>query len=798
MTSNRFKQIKDIYESIIIQEAASIDPNEWLNKLLEEKTEEPKKEEEPKEEEPKEYKPPEPLELPGQLKEVEYPEQVPMFPEGQEVPFKKVFTPSFALFSECPTCRTKIDPIELPKGSKRYLYREECPRCRQLYRRINELVEKGSSPEEAINTISTIRYGKDILKKIWDTQGHTNIIDEPLQKDITPSIYRKVEDALRFRLNVKRDKEGNIVYGPQGFPIPEFPPKYITTYDLAKKLKWNPDYLVEFLESKGFSPIPFGGIKGTDISQKFNTSWYNVWNLDKIKGAIEKRQEEVKAMYFGRRSHYFEDLAKKSSSLQEKLKKEKKQLKSSLEPIKRKAFQLLFQYRNADYNEKEALQNRIQRTLGYNAEALENKYGNDLDKYMRLQQVKNEQIEKAKEEEIQAKKSAEDYANRFIEFTSNMGYTWTDNKGNKVLNKDELLAEIEKSVNLPKSEASIKYIIRKGAEQIPLWEEEKEEKEEEKPLSGIHFFETPTKPKEELEIGIPEKKPEALPEEEEKEIPELFYTSPSGQPIKTEEFTEKCPYKGCGANIPKGSVSCWKCKSRIDTKNTRHKVVKNIIPITREIEVIKDPSTGQKTKEIKRFFVPQFSLITIDLDSKGEPVSAMCEEVGSVQKPTTGKRSPAISETWKEAESLLKELLEDPRIPEDKKGKLKIDAIYEWLVKNKKEEGEISKKINPWVLDLPAVGASTKPCKRCPDKIFGPFDKEKLNNICPDIAKAIKSLSSPINNVWDYTEVRLITEKEREKHLEKPHIIESKPWYFADDKTASRFDKIVRLSKILP
>jgi hypothetical protein len=57
MTSKRFNQVKDIYESIIIQEATSIDPNEWLNRLLEEKTKgKPSPEGEKTEEKPEEEK----------------------------------------------------------------------------------------------------------------------------------------------------------------------------------------------------------------------------------------------------------------------------------------------------------------------------------------------------------------------------------------------------------------------------------------------------------------------------------------------------------------------------------------------------------------------------------------------------------------------------------------------------------------------------------------------------------------------------------------------------------------------
>jgi len=1148
MTLKRRQQVKDIYESIIIQEAASIDTDEWINKLLEEKTQK----DIPEEEKPKsEEEPFESPELPGQLREVEYPKQTSMFPGSEkDLPFVKRYAPSSSLFTECPVCKSKVDPIEKPKGGKNFIYREECPKCKQLYNKIMKLMEEhGLSEAEAINAARTKRYDINILKTILDSGGSSNILETPIQQDLTPSIGKRVEDALRFRLNVQKDAKGNIKTDPQGFPIPAYPPKFMTTHQLAKQLRWHPDHLVSFLEEKGFSPIPIGGIGSADMpsraplekdqtenerrlralqlllkriknpqvvlkdlqeelqhlnveysklqapggpgtpglnprhpsatelppevreermnaikrsiipikkkirdiqeemrggvgnkkleneieqeikqlestikeenvpgKERFKTSWYNIWNMDAIKDAIKERELEIeniirpleKVQYFGRKAKYYEQAVGKFKEQVERLTKEKEQLKDNLEVTERKAFQLLFKYRNADEKSKKTLSTQILKTIGFNAETLEKSYGKDLDRYIRLQQLKSTQIETAERKIVESEERAKDYTDKFVELTGDMGFEWVDEKGNKIRDKETLLAEITKNLDqrteeIPPKEASVKL----AGKQLSLFEEEEElpsgggtlffgtdpkkqseelapeepEPEIEEPVeptpetpdesqwtfglvSGMYYYRihgvTPTgedlkysgrfqftpghkfesanravasklpslvakhgiaekegakfkitikSPKKRsqtfsfhIEEGAPkwhgsrmvktklldkfpdlkklwsagmlsiddivefdgklydihdlgksqESERKVFPratvivpptleeqikqieidlqdeslapedrkrleselsrlqirlerrkgplistdeEEEEKFTPRKRRELKEITPREPVEFTAKCPYEGCDASIPEDAKSCWKCKSPIGTSETTHKVVSDTMRMEKEVEVT-DPVTQEKHKETKVFFVPQYSLITIELDTEGKPRSAKCESVPEIKRPYSGgRRDPTFKKLWTKTEKQLAILLADPKISEKKKEELKTkkDFIYEWFVKKQKEEGKIDENKEPWRTP-PAVGAPTKPCKKCPKKVLGPFDEQKLKQVCPEIAKAIKSLSKPVAGVEDYAKMRLVTEKELKRDVDKgTKGIESKPWYLADDKKASRFDKIKAL-----
>jgi len=1042
MGSSRFKKIAEIYTKV----AAPVDWDEEFKKLnMPEKPDESKKPEAPTpepddlksqvmkhiEEEPKKPAPPkEPLELPEQLKEeVQYPVQpslfpgeAPTYPAG--IPFKKIYSPSFSMSKQCPICKSKLDPIEQLKG--KITYREECPKCKYIYNRMQKLVQNQNlTPQEAINFVFNEkhkRYNPDALKTIWESGGNISILDEPIIRNEKPGISTRVHDFLRFNLNVKKNVDGNIIYNKHGFPIPLQPPKFFTTHELAKKLEWHPDHVVEYLEGYGHSPLPIGGISrgvvpnfppperdmtenerilrskqklldkltypektidgykselaslkkelsqfetpggpememglstkkrsqpigspeqrraraleikehapiimkqiqevqqianrtpleykqqlereikelGATIKQeqkeeigreRFKTSWYNVWNLDKIKGDLKERLiriEQVikplkKLQYFGSKYLYFDQLADKAAKKKiqdswsnegsyligsrvkgsdnyiykarkedgqnidpvlEKNKEEKdrywvrenKDMKTakieSLDPYKRKAFKLLQVLQQAKNASELA---KLERKFKITKKSLEKHYGKSLDMFLSELAFIEKEAKVAAETEQENLEKAEDYFNRFRDISSLMGlHKWKDPDTGESIKTPEIMDKIDDILgihteSIPKR-GSLYFRQAADPKQLSLWEEEEEKEEEEPPRgSSIHFFGPGTqhKPvqimeKDPIESIAPTKKPSKKEEDEDEmevKLPEHKFIEPTPSEEKEpQEFTKTCPYSGCGAKISEDATQCWKCKTPMDTKNTVQKVVKGTIRITQEVER-KDPITGEITKEKVTFYPPKFSLITIGLNAEGKPQSVECRELPYSKRP--GSRPvPSHNNIWEEAQKEIKEMLESPDYSDEQKKKIKDRSkyAYELLFKQKQEEGEIHSKTNPWQKQMPAIGVPRitkqqvkrpglsnievtkyKGCDKCPDKMFGPFTKEKLDMMCPEMIKGLKSMTKSVANVWPYKEVRHITEKEREAGQgPEGKKTESRPYYYADDKTASRFDKILALSQ---
>jgi hypothetical protein len=1023
MRSNRFKKITKIYHKV----AAPVDWKEQFKKLDLNKSDEDGEQKtlpkEPKsdimkfiEQEKEKPVPKGPPPLPGELKEkVQYPVQLPLTPEESPtypmgVPFKKVYSPAFSMTVQCPSCGARVDPIEQSEG--KLTYRKECPRCQNIYNRIQSLVQdQAITPREAINVVFNEKHKKysiDTLTKIWESGGNVDITQEEIIQNPKPGISTRVRDVLRFDLNVKRDKSGNKIYDKGGFPIPLKPPKFFTTYDLAKQLMWHPDYLVDHLEEQGHSALPIGGIsRGTvpslppperDISEternlitlkklyqrrfqpgktieglkselaglkkelsqletpggpematglhptkldkpihspkhragrvreiklemmkiqdeiqnlqketgqfspelkeqmesrikelestlekeqkgevgreRFKTSWYNVWNIDNIKDAIGDRLTEVekiirplqKVQYFGSKIRHFEEIVNKAKAKQkhsiwspetsykvgdwvkasdgniyrairndgqksnpvEEQKEGPKywklegrdlivSFKEQFDPKALKVFKILLQMRRVGKKELSALERKRRVTK----DTLEANYGKELNNFLRTFDIVNDQRNAANKIVQRNTEKAQDYLNMFDGALSNMGYDASKETREETQEKiDKILGN--RVQQIPK-QSSLSYFSKQAADpkQLSLWEEEEEEVD--LPSGGgVHFFgpgiqHKPVKIREKdpIESIAPQKKTPPKGEDEEEMVvktPDIKYIEPtSREPV---EFTKSCPYAGCGAKIPEDAKSCWKCKTPISTENIIHKVVKSTIRLTKEVEE-EDPITGEKVKRLISFYPPKFSLITMELGAEGKPISIECLELPHRKRPGGSKPIPSNSAIWNEAQDEINKILEDPQYSDEQKKKVKTKSrdIYEWLFKNKQESGEIHPKSNPWQRNMPAIGIprmvkkhikreglpdmdvmTQKHCDKCPDKIYAPFNKEKLNLMCPEMIKGLKSLTQPIANVWPYKDVRYVTESEI-KAEEPQRGIESKPWYYADDKTASRFNKILTLSK---
>lgn len=567
-----------------------------------------------------------PKDIPGTVKEIKVPKgQIPMFPSGSEAEALQevqVIAPQKAIYSICPICKSKNDPVE--KTPSRLTYRVQCEKCPKLYNRIRKLIEdQGLSEEEAINAASTDRYSPNILRQVWENSGLSDISQSSIEKQ-EPNLRTKVENILRYRLNVKRDDSGKITTDYQGFPIPLEKPKYFTTFDLSKKLRWSPDHLVDFLESKGFSPLPIGGMGKSDmpghqppeqeqtenenklrelqvmlrkitktnevkneikneimqtidkirkaeaagdkekvsylesfikklrkqlgeleglpspesnalkdqienkinelqkvISEeqkqqttvpRFKTSWLNVWNIEKIQGAIKERVEEIikviepieKAIYFGRRMRYYEKTQKAAEEAKEQLSLELKQLSANYDAFDRKQFARLIQLREIE-DEKELA--KKEKEFGIQLKILEKSYGKELDRFLKLRENILFRLEKAEERSQKSKEAAEAYADKFVLLTSKFGYKWTDGE-----EKNEVLDNLEKIIESKTSKASLKAFVKMAIEeeQLELWKEDK--KKELEPMSGIHFFEAGKEVVPEPKVIEKEPEEETVPE----------------------------------------------------------------------------------------------------------------------------------------------------------------------------------------------------------------------------------------------------------------------------------------------
>jgi len=575
--------------------------------------------------------------------------------------------------------------------------------------------------------------------------------------------------------------------------------------------------------------------------KRFKTSWYNVWNLQTIGKAIEDRKKEVrniiipveKAMYLGQQAKAAEKAGPKLQQLQERLAKEKEKLKDNLDSSEKRAFRFIYRLRTTkNPKERKEIEARIQKSFGFDAQTLIETYEYDLDRYLHLQDDKNTQIKNAKEKEAKAKEKAEEYADKFIKFTTKMGFVWQDKDGNPILDEEAMLEKLQKLLaertETLESEASLKSSIKQAIEkQLPLWEEE-EEKEPE-PVSAPSFGPMPkTKGREDKSVLPVVKKKVSLEEELEKielkleneqlsegEKEELMRrhdlisrklepTSPYKEPItpakeidfsKFEEGSKICPYKGCGATIPANATTCWKCKSPIAGELVKQKVVDKSFFKAIERKV-RDPETGEEEIVEGKVKVPRFMLVTLRLGLDGKPVSAKCQKL-QMRKGSRATKAPTFPDIYDKAKEMVQEKLKEPGISDKEMKHVKDDLplIYKDLAEQMIEAGEMPKR-PIWIYPKgykPSVGLPTTPCETCPKEVK--ITEENFDDLCDEIRVAVKSLTKPSRRVWDYKDVRLVTDTELEKGVGKQKGTESKPWYLADDKKVSRFDRIVKLLK---
>jgi hypothetical protein len=163
----------------------------------------------------------------------------------------KKYTPGMVIAKICPRCGYHNRPI----------YKKECERCKKLYDKLNQHIKKRQSENPnflestAFREMAT-KYSLDlkefdpeteeiihtptleILKNIYETKGIT-----PLNKvyEVRDSAKKELEDAMWYRLNVEKDKDGNIVYDEKGLPKQLEKQKYYGTEDLIQKLHLTPD-----------------------------------------------------------------------------------------------------------------------------------------------------------------------------------------------------------------------------------------------------------------------------------------------------------------------------------------------------------------------------------------------------------------------------------------------------------------------------------------------------------------------------------------------------------------------------
>jgi hypothetical protein len=538
MVSKRAQRVKELYEEIIISEADSVDPKEWLKKLLpEEKGKEDTSalektllgpEEEREEEEEIAQRP-----IPGEVIETEVPEQMPLFPGSEQefMPFVKKLAPGGIAFVECPVCGARNDPLELLKGEKgkSFQTREECANCQKLYIRMNKLTEdEGMTPEEAIAEVArTSRYDKPILTQIWESSGSTDISEEEQQLNPQPSDRDRAKFLLEKVLNIKRRPDGEPLTDAFGNPRPLSKQRYVTLYHLAKKLRWEPDHLLNILEdagkkvmvpiagktdvpetkpalerdltdaerayrilqvqlSKTKEPLLRGEIeakmtalekemeseKAEPSKKRFKREWYNIWDMKAIEDVIKNRMEEVetiimpieKAIYFGSQARRYAAAAEKAAQEKERLENMKTSLKENLDAFTLKSFQRLYKFRTAK-NARE--RTRLQIEFGISQEVLERSYGKSLDSYLNMHGRLERRIANQEQREISSTEKSDSFAERFQDYTTEMGYEWFDEvTGEPIINSDEIFNSMMGFIDEKTGEIPQEPTEKKRAEEI--------------------------------------------------------------------------------------------------------------------------------------------------------------------------------------------------------------------------------------------------------------------------------------------------------------------------------------------
>lgn len=197
--------------------------------------EEPEAEEEPKEIEPVDEEPvpdEEKVEMPSSLET-----ETPVETEEYSGVLKK-YSPGAILAKTCPTCHYDNRPI----------YTKECQNCKKVYNNLKNFIsmKRKQDPKYSYNQAFEEFASKfkhitpKAMAEIYWTKGET-----PLKEvnEIEYSPRKHLEDVIWYRLNVKKDKNGEPILDKYGMPVPLDEKKYFGTPELTEALHLSPEML---------------------------------------------------------------------------------------------------------------------------------------------------------------------------------------------------------------------------------------------------------------------------------------------------------------------------------------------------------------------------------------------------------------------------------------------------------------------------------------------------------------------------------------------------------------------------
>jgi hypothetical protein len=296
---------------------------------------------------------------------------------------------------------------------------------------------------------------------------------------------------------------------------------------------------------------------------------------------------------------------------------------------------------------------------------------------------------------------------------------------------------------------------------------------------------------------------ETIPESMQKEIKDLAISG-------------KCSH--CDAAMMEGEIYCTNpdCKHPTE-KGKKHLVVEEYISWKEEVEKkdsrgkpIYNPITKEKETEEKSRRVPFYSMVTVCFDKNGKPKSATCQKVNSQsgRKTDTGgaRNRPQYRDIWNEVkqeydskikaskreqrEAFIKEREQEYVTRAQKAHPNRNPYTFGKLPRISPPKGrvEISQKAKK---DPKAIGRAK--CREWPlfsNKLL-PRDLDKIE--CLAVRAAIQYvLEQPLppgTRVWPYEDVTDVqTETDPKRSHQSPLLV--------DDKTASRFDRIYKLSQM--
>lgn len=289
MKSNRYGKIEAFYKQLmaedLIKTADEID--DMLAQIKHDRGE--------PEEEEEEY---EPL---GQLNL-----NIPIDEEGEKFvmpntpdPFSQKYTEGVSIAQKCDVCHRITHPVKS---------NNTCPFCRKLFKRLQKLQKYTNDMNKIFRAVAQEKnLSLKIIKEIWDSNGVVPIpVDEEhIVRIPEPAQQRKMEDKLYYELNVEKKNKWRIL-DENGLPVqlPEEKKLYHSTIELAKKLRLTPEAFHKMIDDYNsehsltgkdeIRPAAAFGTGMADTNKEVKGGHLVVWNIRKIKPAIQERYEEVK------------------------------------------------------------------------------------------------------------------------------------------------------------------------------------------------------------------------------------------------------------------------------------------------------------------------------------------------------------------------------------------------------------------------------------------------------------------------------------------------------------------------